>query len=116
MSKIFRRDHKNRNGAKRRVLLDPAQDLKAIHFGHHQVQQDRVYMKFGEKPESFFTTRREIRSVAARAQDVADQIKGFTIIVHDKDVIRSSSPRLHVLTYRLQKSRFLNRFYEILCC
>src|SRR5438552_11749316 len=115
LGKVLRGDYKNRNAAQRRILLYPAQNLEAIHFWHRQVQQDRIHMNFGEKSESFFATVREMGSVTARAQDVADEIKCFTIIVHYKDVIRPSSLWPHVLTNRLQKSRFLDWFHQILC-
>jgi hypothetical protein len=75
------------------VLLDPAQQLEAVHFGEVEVQEDNGREALGEGRVCFRDGGRLHHPEAAVTEDRAQDVPARGAVVNDQ---RASSARLHV--------------------
>jgi len=70
-----------------RIPTEPLADLKAIHTGHHHVQQHQIGREFVRLRQRFRAAADQIQVVAFRGQDRSQRITHGGLIVYNQNVL-----------------------------
>ncbi len=62
-----------------------AQELDAVHFGHHQVAQEQVEVAFAKLLDGFLRRRESLDEKVLRGERIAQRPHQFHLVVHDKN-------------------------------
>ena len=94
----FGRQNNDRNVASTDVLLDILTQFDSVHYRHHNVGDDDIYLIIFQLLQRFFTVS-GFQSIEQPGQTAAEIMAYFLIVFHNKDSAAFFVTRLYGLTF-----------------